>query len=497
MRATSGFYRAMRARAALPTCIALLALIGIAGCAGTGPGTGTSSTTTLEAGPGTGFLTPEEAMLRPLRPGVVVTPILSVGDTLYPTRPEDLAYVFYPYPAGLGARAAGNGLVEVYATHEAGWDAEGSEARVSRLVLNQRSGGVLNADYLLDGTEDYTLLSSATLLGAREGFIGPTLLVNEASDGGPRRGVVGAIDVRGETVTELPWMGHFPHGGTTVLRHSSGKLVAIETEAGSPGYSQLWMYVANSDSDLLSGRGRLYVLRSDEPSFGTYTGYASMASRNRPLTGRFISCDNPDELPVARQPDELEGRALRLGGLRFVRLQDSAVDPDRSDSFYFTDTGASSPADPSTGRPVTGNGRLYRAELDPIDPTRLARLEVILDGDEGDEIFRPDNIATSSDGIMIQEDPGVRGLHPARILHYDILTRRLEPVAECAERDAQGRLLPQGTGGAWKSTGIVDASEMFGEGSWLVTVQAPPNWTTSFGGGGGQLLLLRAPGRRP
>jgi hypothetical protein len=241
------------------------------------------------------------------------------------------------------------------------------------------------------------------------------------------------------------------------------------------------------------------VLRADAPSFGPNTGYASMASRNRPLSGRFIPCDNPDLLPAVRQPAELEARALGLGSLGFVRLQDSAVDPDRSDAFYFTDTGAPSPADPSTGRPVTGNGRLYRAELDPIDPTRLTRLEVILDGDEGDDIFRPDNIATNSDGIMIQEDPGARGLHPARILHYDTLTRQLEPIAECAERDAQGRLVPQGTGGVWKSTGIIDASEMFGDGSWLVAVQAPTEWTASFRGsaGGGQLLLLRAPRRRP
>lgn len=494
MSGTSRFYRTMLARAA---SIALLALI--AGCAGSGPGTGAPATTTLDAGPGSGFLTPLEATLRPLRPGVTVTPILSVGDTLYPPRPEDLVYVFYPYPAGLGARAAGNGLVEVYATHELGWDTGLGEARVSRLVLNQRTGGVLNADYLLDGNEDYTLLSSAALLGPREGFIGPTLLVGEASVDGPRHGVVGAIDVRGKTVTELPWMGHFRHGGTAVLRHSSGKLVAIETEAGSPGYSQLWMYVANSDSDLLAGRGRLHVLRADEPPFGPNTGYASMAARNRPLSGRFVPCDNPDQLAVVRQPNELEARALSLGSLGFVRLQDVAVDPDRSDSFYFTDAGAFSPADPSTGRPVTGNGRLYRAELDPIDPTRLTRLEVILDGDEGDDIFRPDNIAANSDGIMIQEDPGVRGLHPARILHYGTLTRRLEPIAECAERDAQGRLLPQGTGGVWKSTGIVDASEMFGDGSWLVTVQAPTEWTSSFRGsaGGGQLLLLRASGRRP
>ncbi|HLQ67391.1 MAG TPA: hypothetical protein VK123_09210 [Candidatus Limnocylindrales bacterium] len=476
--------------------IALLAFV--AGCAGSGPGTGAPSTSTLEAGPGSGFLTSRGAALRPLRSGVIVTPIASVGDTLYPTRPLDETYVFYPYPAGLGGRAAGNGLIEVYATHELGWQSGVGGARVSRLLLNQRSAGVLNADYLLDGTEGYAMLSSAMLVGAREGFLGPTLLVGESSTDGPRHGVVGAIDVRVGTVTELRWMGHFRHGGTMVLRHSSGSVVAIETEAGLAGYSQLWMYLANSATDLLTGHGRLYVLRADPPSFGPNTGYASMASRTRPLSGRFVPCDNPDQLAVARQPAELSARAEIAGSLHFVRLRDVEADPDRSDSFYFTDAGAPSPADPQTGRPVTGKGRLYRAELDPLDPTRLTRLEVVLDGDEEDDVFRPDNIAAGDNGLMIQENPGGRGLHPARILRYDPLTRRLDPVAECAERDAQGRLVPQGTGGAWESTGIIDASEMFGVGAWLVSVQAPTDWTTSFGGnsGGGQLILLRAPFKR-
>lgn len=475
----------------------LAAAASLSGCAGLGPAAGAPSTSTLEAGPGSGFLTPQPAYLRPLREGVTVQPILTVGDTLLSSRVEDSSYVFYPQPDGLAARLAGNGLVEVYLTHDLDWTVGAGSARVSRLLLNQRTGGVLNADYLLDGTEGYTALAATTLVGSREGFLGPTLLLNESSTDGPRHGAVAAVDIRAGTISEMPHLGRFRHAATIVLQHSSGSLVAIGTEGGIPGESQLWMYVATTASDLVLGRGRLHVLRADAPQFGTNTHYSSMAQRNRPISGRFVPCDDPEEFAIARQAEELESRAQDAGCLNFVRLAGLDADPDRSDSFYFTDLGASSPADPSTGRPVTQNGRLYRAELDPIDPTRLTRLEVVLDGDEGDELYHPDTIAAGRDAIMIQEDPRTRGLHPARILRYDTLTRRLDPIAVCAERDVQGRLLPAGTGGQWESTGITEAGALFGEGAWLVAVQAPTDWNTPFrGSGGGQLLLMRAPQAR-
>jgi hypothetical protein len=476
---------------------ALLLLALLAGCAGAGgPASSGPSTSTLEAGPGTGYLSRRAPYLRPLRAGVAATAILTVGDTLFPSRPSDETFVFLPRPRGLAARSAGSGLVEVYATHELGWETGAGGAPVSRLLLNQRSAGVLNADLLLDGSEDYALLSSAKLVGAREGFLGLNVLIQEASIDGPRHGVVAAVDVRGGTVSSLPWMGRFRHHSTLILRHSSGNVVAIETEAGVPGESQLWMYVASSATDLLAGRGRLHVLRANAPSFGSNTGYASMATRSRPLSGRFVPCDNPAELADARQPDALEARAQAAGCLNFVHLGGAEADPEGTNRFYFTDAGAPSPADPATGGPVTEKGRLYRAELDPIDPTRLARLEVVLDGDENDDLYRPEDLAADEDGLMIQENPGARGLHPARILRYEPLTRRLEAVAECVERDPQGRLIPEGTGGAWATTGITDASALFGEGAWLVLVQAPTEWRPFGYEGGGQLVLLRVrPGR--
>ena len=72
-------------------------------------------------------------------------------------------------------------------------------------------------------------------------------------------------------------------------------------------------------------------------------------------------------------------------------------------------------------------------------------------------------------------------------------------LAECAERDAKGAMLSQGVGGVWKTAGIVDASEIFGNDTWLISVQAPNQkqvypWSEL---GSGQILLLRGPGWSP
>ncbi|HEV8128761.1 MAG TPA: hypothetical protein VGQ14_03810, partial [Candidatus Eisenbacteria bacterium] len=234
-----------------------LALAGCAGgCASGGGGVSQAPpSNTIEPGLGTGFLTPKPSYLRPLHAGVTTTAILTVGDTLFPNHPNEIPFVFVPQPHGLAGRDAGNGLVELYATHQLDWESSTNGAIVSRLLLNQHGAGVVSADFLLDGTENYSLLSSGTLVDAREGFLGLTLFINEASISGPWHGVVGAVDVHAGTITPLPWMGRFRHATTLILRHTTGSVVAIETERGAPGESQLWMYVASTPTDLLSGRG--------------------------------------------------------------------------------------------------------------------------------------------------------------------------------------------------------------------------------------------------
>ncbi len=469
-----------RAAAILP-----LLLVAVVSIAALRPG--------LKPWPGIGYRTSAASYLRPLQDDVSFTPILTVGDTLIPPHPEDEGFIFYPVPDGLGIQRVENGLVEIYVAHELTWDDGLGGGRVSRLLMDPEHLRLLAADWIVDGREQFDALCAASLVGPHEGFLTPRFLINEESTRGPNRGLVAAVDTRTGEVQGLPWLGRFEHERTIVLPVSSGPLVTILTEDARPGESQLYMYLAASDSEILEGRGQLYVLRVDPPSGRRDRPLASIIRKGRPLAGRFVpvkdwSVANDETHPLAV---ELAARTARA--LNFVRLEGAAPDRRYPNAFYVADTGDDEFLDPVRGGPVTGRGRIYHLELDPFDPTIVKKIEVVLDGDEGDDIFRPDYIETDEFGLMIQEDPGRRGVHPSRILRYDLRTQRLDPLAECAERDPQGRLIPEGTGGAWETTGITDASEFFGPGSWLVAVQAHTMRNTYFRGraGGGQLLLMR------
>jgi len=447
----------------------------------------------LRPWPGIGYRTPAASYLRPLRDDVAFTPIMTVGDTLISPNPDDEGFVFYPVPDGLGVQRVDEDLIEIYVAHGLTWDDWLGGGRVSRLLIDPNSLRLLAADWIVDGREQFDALCAASLVGPREGFLTPRFLINEESIRGPNRGLVAAVDTRTGEVRGLPWLGRFEHERTIVLPASSGRLVTILTEDARPGASQLYMYLANGDSDILEGRGRLYVLRVDTAPGRSDPPLASMIRKGRPRTGRFVPVKGWSVGDDENHPLAVELAAQTARAMNFVRLEGAAPDRRYANAFYFADTGDELFVDPVRGGAVTGGGRIYRVELDPFDPTIVKEIRVVLDADEGDDLYRPDNIETDEFGMMIQEDPGRRGIRPARILRYDFRTERLDPLAECAERDPQGRLIPEGTGGAWESTGITDASEFFGPGSWLVAVQAHTMRETYFRGraGGGQLLLMR------
>lgn len=476
--------RGSRPRFALPVAVAaIVALTGFV----RGP---------LQIGPGSGTRTASPSMVRPLREDVMLTPILTVGDSLTPPDTATIPYFFPPLPNGLGIMKTDPGLAEMYVAHEIPYDGFGPSARMSRLALDLRNLGVLAGDLLVDGSESYSKFGPAQLAGAREGFLQPTFLLNEGSIEGPYQGIVVAVDARSGAVTHLPWLGRFRHAATTIVPVSSGKLVAILTEDSYPGESQLYMYLAESDAAFLSGRGNLFVFRGDAPQAARGTRLSSMVTKGRPITGRFVPV-GPREGSAWLVPSAFETRTQQAGGTNFVRLEDAAVDRGSANTFFFVDTGDNELYDPVSGGLVTGKGRLYSMRLDPFDPTRVEELRVLLDGDEGDDLYRPGNIDTDDRYVWIQEDPGgFRGLHPARILRYDTQGRRLEPMAECVERDPRrGEELPEGVGGVWKTTGILNTSDLFGQDTWLIAVQAPNVETGIFRAelGSGQLLLLRGP----
>jgi hypothetical protein len=151
---------------------------------------------------------------------------------------------------------------------------------------------------------------------------------------------------------------------------------------------------------------------------------------------------------------------------------------------------------------------MYKFEFtDPSDPTK-AEFQVIMDGNDPEApgynadlslaMSNPDNIDTSNNSLMIQEDRVGATRSPAtdpydmtnnaKIIRVDLSSidagaAEMEIVAY-NNQDADHAALH----GNWESSGILDVSEMYGEGSWLVTVQAHSLHE------GGQLLLMKVDG---
>ncbi len=168
----------------------------------------------------------------------------------------------------------------------------------------------------------------------------------------------------------------------------------------------------------------------------------------------------------------------------------------------------------STGGGLYPNGRIFKLTLGS-NPLEGATLD-ILPGADFDAlgynstaaVHQPDNVETTTEGLYIQEDTGSHNGQSAafpdatnaRIWRYPFSTGVEHVIAEVNQAIPGA---PAFNRGAWESSGIVDASAIFGPGAFLVDVQAH-GWDTMIPGGNdapavqqrenGQLLLLRAPG---
>jgi secreted PhoX family phosphatase len=414
---------------------------------------------------------------------VEITPILTSGEMVGD-------YQMAAVPDGLGAFKDGSDTV-LFMNHELNpEDAENlSAARVSRLVLDGTTGAVMSGSYALDGTEGYERLCSASWAGTAEGWDTGYFLTGEESTSGPHGGMSLAIDAAGTSVTELPWLGHLAHENQVAVPGFADKTVVVTTEDDSSG-SHLYIYVAASPADVIAGNGQLYVFKADN---GTNT---ADVAKGTDLTGTFVPIDQADNTDA----DALEAAATSAGAFRFVRLEDVTYDRTTTTTIYFTDTGDNTDGNLATptATPLTANGRLYSLAFDPADPTKVTSLKVLLDGDAGDDIRNPDNIDASASTIMINEDLNgynrAEGGTPGRILAYDIASGAVTVVATIDQSDDPDSLTDPGVeAGEWETSGIINVSDLFGEGAWLVDVQAHTLEVPQFGGvdEGGQLLLIR------
>jgi hypothetical protein len=432
------------------------------------------------AGSPAGFKTSRPPQLVATAPGVVIDPILSAGDTVG-------RYQMTGIPDGLGAYSRG-GRLEIFMNHELDGPAvaPNAGARVSHLTLNQATRGVLRGKYPITGREGFVRFCSSTL-----DFIEGRPWYFTGEEDIPTNGHGGssiAMDARTGAWVETPHFGYVLHENIVPVQRLSRPffLTTDDDFREDPAHAAyLYAYIARSWSGAIAGtEGSLYVWKANGAADST-----ADISRGQTLQGRFVPITQAENA----NGDTLEAASAAKGGFKFTRLEDAAVSPQGPGVVYFDDTGRLG------GETV--KGRLYKLQIDSKKSTR-ASVKLLLDGDGPDDLVNPDNLGTSGKALVIQEDRNSehRGSEVSggygRVLVYDFGTGDLRPVARV---NTPATLRP----GTWESSGAVSAETFFGDGWWLMDVQAhgttapqpgPTLAPNSATGEDGQLMAVYIPG---
>jgi hypothetical protein len=508
-----------------------------------------SAAATTGAAPPPGFKTDQAAMLSGA-PGVTVTPLITVGETLG-------SYRFEAIPDGISVRGRSGGRVELFVNHETStvpfpytpYSAGPPElfptienslndfdnAQVSRLTLNDTTAGILSARMVIRSRENFQRFCSNFLATGAQGFDRPILFTNEEATDFVNRtgrawpaptseppaeqaGVVVAYDVRSGARKPIYGMGRHNHENSVAIPGYEDLVVLSGDDTFSAPSSQLYSYIADDTDDLWNDRGRLWAFVADDPATNDYGDLSSGES----VSGRFIRVPRN----IARGPQApLETWSNENNVFQFIRLEDIAYDRNDPSIVYLADTGEPRAIpDATSGRLTRGasgtngqymNGRIFKLVLDPDNPRRVTSLSILIDADSGgyanpNVFHQPDNLETTGRSLLIQEDPGGHNQFPtstgypafpdatnARIWKYDLRTGDLTVVATVDQSADEGptdvdpATSPGGVG-SWESSGIVDASAFFGRGWFFVDVQAHTLFVETGAG-----LDLTGPGNAP
>jgi Alkaline phosphatase PhoX len=443
-------------------------------------------------------------------------------------------------PDGLGAHPNGDGTSTLFMNHELGFTALSEPvvggppnrgAIVSQWLLDQDGDPVAGKRAYDQIFDENTLLGPAPvvgneaqmprqlarfcsgfLAGPANGFDRSIYLTNEEANSPDTFDGKGGLSVAifdGELHT-LPKLGRYSKENTVVQPTRGTRTVILPTEDGPATLdNQLYMYVGAKDRSANAtvlarnglDNGKLYVFRSLDPARNSERTFTSGS-----VTGKWVEIPDAEGLTDT----QLEAASDAVDAMTFVRPEDGAFNPTNPNEFFFDTTGSSSGADDG----VNELGRLYSLRLNPADPLKPAMLSVIYNADTvvaagGDTALSPDNLDVSRQYLMINEDGTTesRAVMAAKgrdgsIWRFDLVKGRVGVDASTATRVAQldppGRDgIPVGPG-VWETSGIIDASAMFGADTWLSDVQAHPPTTPPVGPTvtveDGQLFLMRPTG---
>jgi hypothetical protein len=438
----------------------------------------------------TAAIAPIKEYAVPLTSEYSIKKIISSGDTVPETSDPTKQYQMVGIPDGLGAHDNGDGTATVYMNHEL------TGTTLSEPVLGDPlNGGALVSKLIID--EDGTVVSGER---AYDTVYAENVFVGLDTLGGV------TVAIFDNELHTLPKLGRFAWENTLVQPNHGNRTVIMGMEDGPAALdpavenSQVYMYVGKKDRRAGASvlrrnglkNGTLYVLAPVDPADSSEAAFAGGT-----IEVEWVEIPNAGTLSEA----QLEVASDVAGVIRFVaRPEDGAFNKRNRDEFFFVTTGGAAGANEL--------GRLYSLRIHPGNPTKNGELAVVYNADEviddgGDIAISPDNIDTSDDYLMINEDGTTESRlvmadlgRDGSIWRFDVVGGRVgvdvTSAVRVAELDPPGRDGAAVGPGVWETSGIIDGSRMFGENAWLFDVQAhsptaapAPNTVED-----GQLLLL-------
>jgi len=443
-------------------------------------------------------------------PGVVTKSILTVGDSVNLKPDGATPYRLVGVPDGLGAFDNGDGTFTVLMNHELGATAgivreHGAPgAFVSKWIIRKGSLEVLHGEDLIKsiatwntGLSAYNAPATGIALGrlCSADLPAKSAFFNKATG----LGFDGRLFLSGEEVGnegrlfahtlngtsyELPRLGKFSWENSVANPATGNKTVVAGMDDSTPG--QVYVYIGNKSN---SGGAIDKAGLTNGTLYGVKVNGITTENRNTGITSgiqfTLQSLGNVQNKTGAT----LQSDSVAAGVTEFLRPEDGAWDPTHPTDLYFVTTDRFDDVKENTGTQI-GRSRLYRLRFNDLsDLTAGGHIDMLLDGTESQQMM--DNITITQRGqILIQEDPGNQS-HVARVWCYHIDGDTLSPVAQHDEN----RFFTGGTDFLTQdeeSSGVIDASDILGEGWFLLDVQAHYSLAGELVEGG-QLLALHYP----
>ncbi len=481
------------------------------------------------AAAGAGFMTPEAPYIT-LDPGLPagssVTAIISSGESVG-------GVTFEGIPDGIGlAPGPTAGTVDVYVTHEQSTvpffgRADFEDASITTWTLDTATAEVLGGSVAIPASDGYLRFCSAFMAGPAEGFSTYTFFTGEETNdivdvpaGAPygpdpaldpqrQGGFAVILDTETGEYRDVPGMGRHNHENTVVVPGGWNQIAMLSgDDTFNAPSSQLYLYLANNEKQLWNDNGSLWAFRVTHTNDGRVKRNNPFNNANDYLDiqpgddwqGQFIRVPKRIARGVTGDAPQaaLEEWSNEHNVFQFIRLEDLAYDRNEPRVVYVADTGASRVVpDPTTGRLLRGpsgtvgqadNGRIYKFVMNKKNPRMVDSFSVYADGDApGSSVYvpftSPDNIETSANSLMVQEDTD-----NAAVWWYEFSGGTWSVAATVNDPDGE-------------SSGIVDASEWFGPGAWLLDVQGHGTYVDEelidgvlYKRESGQLMLMVIPG---